>query len=145
MRAGLVDVPDVLKVFRAADGAEGFALDHSEKPDDGVERGAQFVAHVGEKLRLGVVREFGLLLGGPNFALRPRDPLARCENFLQLPIAVAKVAPDEQAAKPTDDDQEPGQGQERTIAEIPQDGGAFGMATCTLITPLMTSSAMKGT
>ena len=45
--------------FAGAERAEHARLHDLGKPDDGVERRAQLVAHIGEEFRLGLVRFFG--------------------------------------------------------------------------------------
>ncbi len=62
MRPALADAVEIFPlppVYRAG----GAARQHFRKPDDGVERGAQLVAHIGEKLRFGDVGGFGLRFG----------------------------------------------------------------------------------
>ncbi len=54
--ARVVNVGRVFAIFRPAERAEYFPLDHLGKADDGVERSAQLVTHHGEELRLGLIR-----------------------------------------------------------------------------------------
>ncbi len=54
-----MDVVRIFLVGRNAVRAEQFALHHFREAEDGVERGAQFVAHGGEKARLGEVGALG--------------------------------------------------------------------------------------
>ena len=63
--AALVDVLAVVAVLVAADRAEHLRLHDLGEADDGVERRAQLVAHIGEEARLRLVGLFGagLLLG----------------------------------------------------------------------------------
>ncbi len=48
--------------------AEGAAARHVGEADDGIERRAQFVAHMCQELRLGAVGAFGGMMGLPQFA-----------------------------------------------------------------------------
>ena len=63
--AALVDVLAVVAILVAADRAEHFRLHDLGEADDGVERRAQLVAHIGEEARLRLVGFFGagLLVG----------------------------------------------------------------------------------
>src|SRR3546814_12481875 len=59
----LVDVGGIALVLRAAERAQQLALHDFREADDGVQRRAQLMAHVGQELRLGAVGELGALLG----------------------------------------------------------------------------------
>ena len=61
----LVDVAAILAVFLCAERAEHARLHDLGESDDGIERRAQLMAHIGEELRLGLVGLLGpgLLLG----------------------------------------------------------------------------------
>src|SRR3546814_3069781 len=68
----LAAVPDVLGVGQVSVGAdrpEDLVLDDLGKADDGVERGAQLVAHVGEEEGLRAVRHLGVFLGSAKLLL----------------------------------------------------------------------------
>src|SRR3546814_16255160 len=68
----LAAVPDVLGVGQVSVGAdrpEDLVLDDLGKADDGVERGAQLVAHIGEEEGLRAVRHLGVFLGGTKLLL----------------------------------------------------------------------------
>ncbi len=54
-----VDVADVFGVALVAKGAEQLGHHHLGEAVDGVQRGAQFVAHVGQELALGLVGALG--------------------------------------------------------------------------------------
>ena len=58
-------VEDVVAVFELplVQIAKSFVGEHFRKADDGIERRAQLVAHVGEELALGEIRGFGGVLG----------------------------------------------------------------------------------
>src|SRR5215212_2244271 len=58
--AARADVAAVLGVFVRAQRAEDAALHHLREADDGVERRAQLVAHIGEEFGFRAVRAFGL-------------------------------------------------------------------------------------
>ena len=60
MRARGMDVAGIFLVARRADRPEAFLRDDLGKAQDGVERRAQLVAHIGEEGGLGGVRRFGL-------------------------------------------------------------------------------------
>ena len=60
--AARADVAAILLVLLRAERAEDAALHHLGEADDGVERRAQLVAHVGEELGLGAVGALGLRL-----------------------------------------------------------------------------------
>ena len=60
---GLVDVVQVLPVAGAADRTEDLVLDDLREADDGVERRAQLVAHLGEELRAAALGQLGVGLG----------------------------------------------------------------------------------
>ena len=62
MQTALVDVLRVFLVGRNADRPHDLAMHHLPKTDDRIERGTQFVAHIGEEHRFGVVG-FGQLDG----------------------------------------------------------------------------------
>ena len=57
-----VDVLGVVGVFLQAHRTEHLVLDHFREADDGVQRRAQFMAHIGQELGLGAVGEFGCFL-----------------------------------------------------------------------------------
>jgi len=67
---------------------------HLGQADDGVERGAQFVAHAGEKLRLVPVRQFELAALVLDFVEQPhvldRDHRLVGEGFDQFDLLVSK-------------------------------------------------------
>ena len=63
MDAGCVDVVRILGVFWVADGSEHAVFHYTGEADDGVQRRAQLVAHVGEELGHGAIGEVGLLQG----------------------------------------------------------------------------------
>ena len=67
--AGLADAPGIVGVFFMPDRAEHLPFDHLRKAQYRIERGTQFVAHIREELRLGLVRAFGFLLRGDNTLL----------------------------------------------------------------------------
>jgi hypothetical protein len=56
LRPAIADVARVFDVFGMADRAVKAALDHFGKADDGVERRAQFVAHMGDEFGFGALR-----------------------------------------------------------------------------------------
>ena len=60
--AAAADVGAIFLVLVGAERAEDAALHHFGKADDGVERRAQFVAHIGEEFGLGAVGALGLRL-----------------------------------------------------------------------------------
>ena len=60
--AARADVAAIFLVFVGAERAEDAALHHLGETDDGVERRAQLVAHVGEEFGLGAVGALGLRL-----------------------------------------------------------------------------------
>jgi hypothetical protein len=57
--AALVDVAAIFAVFIGAERTEHRRLHDLGEPDDGVERRAQLVAHIGEEFRLGLVGLLG--------------------------------------------------------------------------------------
>ena len=63
LRAG-ADVARIAGIARAADRAHHLVRHHLGEADDGVQRRAQLVAHIGEELGLAAARELGFLLGG---------------------------------------------------------------------------------
>jgi signal transduction histidine kinase/PAS domain-containing protein len=63
MGARLVDHVQIGCIFAVPDGPEDLSPDHFGKTDDGVQRGPQFVTHVGQELGLRAVGEFRLILG----------------------------------------------------------------------------------
>ena len=76
MRAGLVDIARVAHVLQRAERAQHLRGHHLREADDGVERRAELVAHVGEELRLGAIVRDRLLLRLPRrvlAALAQRD------------------------------------------------------------------------
>src|SRR3546814_2004581 len=62
VRAAVVDVDGVLAVPLIAHRAEQLVLDDLGEPDDGVQRRAQLVAHVGKEVGLGATGQLGFLL-----------------------------------------------------------------------------------
>ena len=72
MHAALVDMVRVLLVGRNPDRPHDLAVHHLAKTDDRIEWGAQFVAHIGEKHRLGPVgvRQLDRPLLDPAFQCR---------------------------------------------------------------------------
>src|SRR5581483_6943320 len=63
LRAGLVDVAQIIAVTLIADRSEALVHHHLREADDGVERRADLVADLGEKLGLAGDRLVGLALG----------------------------------------------------------------------------------
>ena len=57
--AGGVDIAQILAIALRSDGTEAFFQHHLRKPDDGVERRANLVAHTGQEVGLVRVRLFG--------------------------------------------------------------------------------------
>src|SRR6185503_8453197 len=74
-----------------ADLAEDLPTDDLRKADDGVERSAQFVAHIGQKARLGGVGGFGVLLGGAQifFAFLDGSEIGEKENGAAFRVGFA--------------------------------------------------------
>src|SRR5690349_11227349 len=62
MRAALVDIARVVEIALLADRAERLPENDVREADDGVERRAQLVAHIGEDLGFRAVGSFGSLL-----------------------------------------------------------------------------------
>ena len=62
MVARFIDVAKVIDVLRRADGAMDLLAHDAGIADHGVERGSQFVAHIGKKLGLTAVCRFRLFL-----------------------------------------------------------------------------------
>ncbi len=58
MLSGIVDVLGVLVVLLVPQGTEVFSRHDFRKADDGIQRGPEFVAHVGEEFRLAAVGHF---------------------------------------------------------------------------------------
>ena len=68
MDAALFDVGNIFEIFGHRHGAEHLTLDDVGKTDNGVQRGAQFVAHIGQEQGFAVIRGFGgLRPGGHHF------------------------------------------------------------------------------
>ena len=63
MSTGLMDVRDVSTIFGVADRPEALILNDSRKPEDGVQRCPQLMAHFGEELGFGAIGDLGILLG----------------------------------------------------------------------------------
>ena len=80
MIARLVDQPRIFQIARSAERAEHLVRHHFGEADDGVERRAQFVAHIGEEARLGAVGLFG--------------EIARLDQFALVGLALGDVAGD---------------------------------------------------
>ena len=78
MGAAFVDQPRIFEIARRAHGAEHLVRHHLGKADDGVERRAQFVAHIGEEARLRAVGLFG--------------EVARLDQRLLVDLALGDVA-----------------------------------------------------
>ena len=70
MRTAVVDIADVLDVLPVLDGAIHLVTHDFRESDDGVQRGTQFMAHVGQKLRLRPVGHLRLFLGQVKGPLR---------------------------------------------------------------------------
>ena len=68
--AAIPDVPRVLEILVRTDRPIELPANDLGEPEDRVQGGAQLMAHVGQELALGVVREFGLLLGPHQFLFR---------------------------------------------------------------------------
>jgi hypothetical protein len=64
MLARIADVMGIFEIARAADRAEPFLRHHFGKADDGVERGADFVADPGKEIALVRIRGLRGALGG---------------------------------------------------------------------------------
>src|SRR5260370_11387599 len=60
MEAALVDVLHIVQIFFVTERAEQLMRNDLGKSDDGIERGTQFMAHIGEKLALRVICHLGL-------------------------------------------------------------------------------------
>src|SRR5690349_4009809 len=58
--AAVVDVRDIFGIARVAQISEKLALEDVGKPNDGIQRRAQFVTHIGKEFALGLVRLVGL-------------------------------------------------------------------------------------
>src|SRR5262245_62619925 len=82
MFAAGADVARVADVAFAADGAADLHGDQLGETDDGVERRAQLVAHIGQERRLGAVGLFGrvLRLDDRNLALLLLADIARLDR-----------------------------------------------------------------
>ena len=59
MLAGSADIPEVFFVFRVADRAEPLLHHHFGKANDGVHRGAYFMADLGQKIAFLGAGHFG--------------------------------------------------------------------------------------
>jgi len=73
VKAAGMDIPDVFEIFLVRDRTEELVGDHFGKPDYGIQRGAQLVAHIGEKVALRAVGQFGLTARFDQFSLRCFD------------------------------------------------------------------------
>ena len=62
MLAGIQDIADIFAVF-IVDGTKGFQTDNLSKTDDGIERCAEFMAHVREEVILCLCRLQSFLRG----------------------------------------------------------------------------------
>ena len=78
--AAFMDQLGVFEIFRAADGAEHLMRHHFGEADDGVERRAQLVTHVGKEARLGTACGLG--------------EIARLDQRAFLRLALGNVARD---------------------------------------------------
>ncbi len=63
MDAALFDVGNIFEIFGHRHGAEHLTLDDVGKTDNGVQRGAQFMAHIGEEFGFHAVNRIRLILG----------------------------------------------------------------------------------
>jgi len=70
MKAAGMNIPDIFEIFLVRDRTEELVGDHFGKPDYGIQWGAQLVAHIGEKVTLRAVGQFGLTTGFDQFSLR---------------------------------------------------------------------------
>src|SRR5262249_19726395 len=57
---------------------------HLAHPDDGIERRAQFVAHIGQELRLVLARQFKLLIETPKFLTHSLDLCGQRTQFITV-------------------------------------------------------------
>ena len=73
MMTGGIDVRRVFGVDRI-DPAEWLIPDQFREADDGIQRSAQFMAHVGKELRLGAVCRFGTVLREPRHLGEIQNP-----------------------------------------------------------------------
>ena len=89
MAAAAQDVVRIIAIARIAQPAEDFAGDDFGKADDRIERGAQFVAHIGEKAGLGGVGRFGLALGALRDSSRSLIELKSDRKTIEPPSLVA--------------------------------------------------------
>src|SRR5882724_1032285 len=67
MLAAIPDIAGVLEILVRADRSIQLLADDFRESEDGVQGCAQLMAHVGQELTLGAVRELGLLLGAHQF------------------------------------------------------------------------------
>ncbi len=86
--AALADVARIFGVFRRAERPEHRRFHDLGEADDGVERGAQLMAHVGQELRLGLVGVFG---AGLFLRVFFREVGERAGLALQLLLRMAQV------------------------------------------------------
>ena len=63
MPARVQDVAGIFDIARIAESTEQLSRDDFRKSDDGVERRAQFVTHIGKEARLRSTGGFGFVLG----------------------------------------------------------------------------------
>src|SRR3546814_2447831 len=84
----LVDVGGIALVLRAAERAQQLALHDFREADDGVQRRAQLMAHVGQELRLGAVGELGALLGADQRLLRSEEHTSELQSLMRISYAV---------------------------------------------------------
>ena len=88
------DVAAILAVFLGAERAEHARLHDLGETDDGVERRAQLVAHIGEEFRLGLVGFLGAgLLDGVVLGEFGQSLLRRTRGRRPLPSAASRYAP----------------------------------------------------
>ena len=78
--AGLPDVRGEILVLRGPDRTFGLVGDEVREPDDGVQRGAQFVGQVGQELALGAV---GVLSHSRSSGVARRRPSV--SHFINIP------------------------------------------------------------
>ena len=65
-----MDIVRVFEIAPDADGAEHLGLDHFGETEDGIQRRAKLVAHIGQELGFGPVGEFGGFLALYEFLFR---------------------------------------------------------------------------
>src|SRR5579862_1314281 len=95
MASAARDVGGVFAVARVAVRAEELARDDLREADDGVQRRAQLVTHIGEEARLGGARGLGRLLGAVRILLAVLDRGEVADEEDEAAVAGARaLAPD---------------------------------------------------